>query len=106
MTDGVMELLAKTSTLSDCTLIMSILADCTVNVLLSRPTDAVTEPVVILDKFNPMIADAGISNRLAPEPENDPLIKNRSWGVYEINLPKFVSSVLNLLLILYNYLIY
>ena len=77
MTDGVMELLAKTSTLSDCTFIMSILADCTVNVLLSRPTDAVTEPVVILDKFNPTIADAGISNRLAPEPENDPLIKNR-----------------------------
>ncbi len=40
-------------------------------------TEAVTDPVAILDKFRPTIADAGILNKLAPEPEYDPLDKNR-----------------------------
>lgn len=40
-------------------------------------TEAVTDPVAILDKFRPTIADAGILNKLAPEPEYDPLDKNK-----------------------------
>lgn len=39
-------------------------------------TEALTDPVAILDKFNPTIAEAGISNKLAPDPEKVPLIKN------------------------------
>jgi hypothetical protein len=35
-------------------------------------TDAVTDPVATLDKFNPVIPEAGISNKLAPEPDNIP----------------------------------
>ena len=38
-------------------------------------TEALTDPVAILDKFNPTIAEAGILNKLAPDPENEPLIK-------------------------------
>ena len=33
-------------------------------------TDALTTPLAILDKFNPVIPDAGILNKLAPDPEN------------------------------------
>jgi hypothetical protein len=66
---GVVELLAKTTTLSDCTLNISILDDFTKNRLVEISTEAVTDPVAMLDKFKPTIADAGILNKLAPEPE-------------------------------------
>jgi len=36
--------------------------------------EADTEPDDIWDKFKPVIPDAGISNKLAPDPENDPVI--------------------------------
>jgi hypothetical protein len=35
--------------------------------------DADTDPDAIWDKFNPTIPDAGILNKLAPEPLNEPL---------------------------------
>ena len=44
---GVTELLAKTTTLSDCTLNISILADLIKNILLITSTEAVTVPVAI-----------------------------------------------------------
>ena len=39
-----------------------------------NPTEADTDPVAIRDKFNPTIADAGIPDRSAPDPENEPEI--------------------------------
>ena len=53
-----------------------MLADCIKKMLESVLTEAVIEPVAILDRFNPTIADAGILNKLAPEPEKDPLSRN------------------------------
>ena len=49
-------------------------------------TEAVTDPVAILDKFRPTIADAGILNKLAPEPEYDPLDKNKSVSYDRTNV--------------------
>ena len=44
----------------------------TVNEPVPEETEAVTDPVAICDKFNPVIPEAGILNKLAPDPENDP----------------------------------
>jgi hypothetical protein len=40
----------------------------------SGEIEADTEPEAIWDRFNPTIPDAGILNRLAPDPENEPEI--------------------------------
>jgi hypothetical protein len=56
---------------------ISILDDFIKKTPVVMSTEAVTDPVAILDKFRPTIADAGILNKLAPEPEYDPLDKNR-----------------------------
>ena len=39
------------------------------------PTDAVAEPVAICDKFSPVIPEAGMLYKLAPDPEKDPSVK-------------------------------
>ena len=36
--------------------------------------DAVKEPDAIRDKFNPVMPEAGILNKLAPEPDNMPVL--------------------------------
>ena len=48
------------------------LPDDTVNKIPDGATDAVTDPVAILDKFKPTIPDAGTLVNPPPSPSNDP----------------------------------
>ena len=64
-----MLLLANTTTLSNWTLNISTLEDFTKNKLELTFTEAVIEPVAIWNKLNPTIAEAGMLNKLAPDPE-------------------------------------
>jgi hypothetical protein len=63
----------------------------TINELPPVNTEALIDPIATLDKFKPVIPDAGMSNKLAPDPEN----KVADEVPFTIKLPKILVEPVN-----------
>jgi hypothetical protein len=63
----------------------------TINELPPVNTEALIAPIATLDKFKPVIPDAGMLNKLAPDPEN----KVADEVPFTIKLPKILVEPVN-----------
>lgn len=55
--------------------------------------EAVKDPDAIRDKFSPTIPDAGILNKLAPDPDNIPVLDTLNRGVPDDSIVKESAPV-------------